>query len=140
MSPKTLRTAIAIVLFVHAIGHSQGIAASLQVVKLEGWNADSWLFDGIFRERGSRTLAVILFAACVLGFCATALAFLGIGIPHELWRTLGIIFAIPSVICLIAYPNAFAMSFNRVGAIAVNAWIVVGLLLLRWPSEADLGF
>ena len=41
MSPKTLRTIIAIFLFVHAIGHIQGIVASLGVIKSDTWNVRS---------------------------------------------------------------------------------------------------
>ena len=140
MSPKALRTIIAIFLFVHAIGHIQGVIASLGVVKSETWNVRSWLFDGLLGEKGSRILALILFSVCVLGFLATAFSFLGIGLPHDLWRTLAVIFAIPSVLGLIAYWNAFAMFFNKIGAIGVNAWILIGLLILHWPSEAELGF
>jgi hypothetical protein len=140
MSPKTLRTIIAIFLFVHAIGHIQGIIASLGVIKSETWNVRSWLFDGLLGEKGSRMLAMILFIVIVLGFLATAFSFLGIGIPHEAWRTLAIIFAVPSVLSLVAYWNAFAMFFNKIGAIGVNGWILIGLLLLKWPSEAEIGF
>ena len=140
MSPKTLRTIIAIFLFVHAIGHIQGIVASLGVIKSDTWNVRSWLFDGLLGEKGSRTLAMILFIVIVLGFLATAFSFLGIGIPHEAWRTLAIIFAVPSVLSLVAYRNAFAMFFNKIGAIGVNGWILIGLLLLKWPSEAEIGF
>ena len=140
MTPKTLRTIIAIFLFVHAIGHIQGIVASLGVIKSETWNVRSWLFDGLLGEKGSRILAMILFAVCVLGFLATAFSFLGVGLPHELWRTLAIIFAVPSVLGLVAYWNAFAQFFNKIGAIGVNGWILIVLLLLKWPSEAELGF
>ena len=140
MSPKTLRTIIAIFLFVHAIGHIQGIVASLGVIKSETWNVRSWLFDGPLGEKGSRMLAMILFAVCVLGFLATAFSFLGIGLPHEPWRTMAVIFAVPSVLGLIAYWDAFAQLFNKVGAIGVNGWILIGLLLLNWPSEAEIGF
>jgi len=140
MAPKTLRIIVAIFLFVHAIGHGQGIVASLGLLNSETWNVRSWLFDNLIGEKASRTLAMILFIICVLGFLATAFSFLGIGLPHESWRTLAIIFSIPSVLSLIAYWNAFAMFFNKVGAIGVNAWILIGLLILKWPSEAEMGF
>ena len=140
MSAKALRTVIAVFLFVHAIGHIQGIVASLGVIKSETWNVRSWLFDSLLGEKGSRILAMILFVVCVLGFLATAFSFLGVGLPHELWRTLAIIFAVPSVLGLVAYWNAFAQLFNKVGAIGVNGWILIGLLLLNWPSEAEIGF
>ena len=81
-----------------------------------------------------------LFIVCVLGFLATALSFLGLGIPHDAWRTLAIIFSIPSILTLVAYWNAFAMFFNKAGALGVNGWILIGLLIMKWPSEAELGF
>jgi hypothetical protein len=140
MTPKTLRTIIAIFLFVHAIGHGQGIIASLGLLSSETWNVRSWLFDNLIGEKASRTLAMVLFAICVIGFLSTAFSFLGIGLPHDVWRTMAIIFAIPSVISLIAYWNAFAMFFNKVGAIGVNVWILIILPILKWPSEAEIGF
>jgi len=140
MTPTMLRTIIAIFLFVHAIGHIQGIIAAMGVIKSETWNVRSWLFDGLLGEKGSRSLAIILFAVCTLGFLATAFSFLGIGLPHDPWRTLAIIFAVPSVLSLIAYWNAFAQLFNKIGAIGVNGWVLIGLLLLKWPSEAEIGF
>jgi hypothetical protein len=127
-------------LFVHAIGHIQGLIASLGVIKSDTWHARSWLFDGLLGSKGSRILVLILMVVCILGFLATAFSFLGIGIPHESWRTMAIIFAIPSTFSLIFYWNAFSQVFNKVGAIGVNGWILIGLLILKWPSEIDLGF
>ena len=140
MSPIALRTIIAIFLFIHAIGHVQGLIASLGVIKSVTWHARSWLFDSLLGEKGSRILALILMIVCILGFLATGFAFLGIGIPHDSWRTLAVFFSIPSVLSLIFYWNAFSQLFNKVGAIGVNGWILIGLLLLKWPSESDLGF
>ena len=140
MSPKVFKTIIAVFLFVHAIGHVQGVIASLGVIKAEKWHVRSWLFDRLLGEKGSQILATILFSVCVLGFLATAFSFLGVGLPHDWWRTLAVIFAVPSVISLMAYWNAFAMFFNKVGAIGVNGWILIGVLLMKWPSESDLGF
>ena len=139
MTPKTFRTLIAVFLFIHAIGHIQGVIASLGIIKMENWHVRSWLFDGLLGEKGSRTFALILFAICTLGFLATAFSLLGIGLPHDLWRTLAIIFAFPSVLGLVAYWNAFAMFFNKIGLIGVDAWILIGLLMMSWPSEAELG-
>lgn len=139
MSPRTLRIIVAIFLFVHAIGHVQGVVAALGVIPSETWNTRSWLFDRLLGEPASRRLAFGLMAISVLGFLATAFAFLGIGLPHTAWRTLAVIFALPSMLGLIFYWNAFAQAFNKVGAIGVNAWILIGLLLLKWPEEADLG-
>jgi hypothetical protein len=139
MTPKTFRTIIAVFLFIHAIGHVQGIVASLGIIKMENWHVRSWLFDSLLGEKGSRILAAILFAVCFLGFLATAFSFLGIGLPHDMWRSLAIVFTFPSVLSLVAYWNAYAMFFNKVGAIGVNGWILIGVMLLNWPTEAELG-
>lgn len=32
------------------------------------------------------------------------------------------------------------MFFDKVGAIGVNAWILIGLRIMNRPSETDLGF
>jgi hypothetical protein len=140
MSPQTLHTLIAAFLFIHAIGHAQGIVVSLGVVRSDTWHVRSWLFDRWLGEPGSRTLATVLFATCALGFLATALSFVGVGIPHESWRTLAVPFAVLSALGLVFYWNAFAMFFNKVGAVGVNVWVLIGLWLLKWPSEAEIGF
>ena len=140
MNAATLRTIFAIFLFVHAIGHIQGVFAALGFFNSETWNSRSWLFDNLIGEKASHLLSLILWSVCVLGFLATGFAFLGIGIPHELWRTLAIVFAIPSFLGLIFYWNALSQLFNKIGAIGVNAIILVGLLFLNWPSETAIGF
>lgn len=140
MTPKTLRTIISIFLFVHAIGHAQGIVAALGIFKVKNWHIKSWLFDPLLGEKGSQIFAIILFSICVLGFLATAFSFIGVGIPHSAWRTLAIIFMVPSIISLIAYWHAFAMFFNKAGCIGVNGFILFGLLLMNWPTEANLGY
>ena len=140
MSPKTLRTIIAVFLFVHAIGHVQGVMVALGFNSMESWHARSWLFDRLLGEKGSRLFAAILFTVCILGFLATAFSFLGIGIPHDLWRTLAVIFAAVSVFGSITYWNALAAFFNKVGSLGVNGWILIGMLLMNWPTETELGW
>jgi hypothetical protein len=60
MTPKTLRIIIAIFLFIHAIGHGQGIIVSLELLKLKTWNMRSWLFDNLMGEKASRMPAMIM--------------------------------------------------------------------------------
>ena len=140
MSPGTLRTFIAVVLFVHAIGHVQGVLSALGLFNSESWHPKSWLFDKLLGERASRTLALVLWSLSVLGFLAAAFAFLGIGFSHDSWRMLAILAAIPSVMGLIFFWNSLSQFFNKLGAIGVNAWILIGVLFLNWPPEADFGF
>ena len=139
MSPKTLRTIIAVIIFVHALGHVQGVMVGLGFNSMDSWHARSWFFDRLLGEKGSRIIAIILFAVCILGFLATGFSFLGIGIPQDLWRTLAISFAAVSVFTSITYWNALAAFFNRAGSLGVNGGILIGVLLMNWPSESDLG-
>jgi len=139
MEPKTLRTIVAVFLFIHAIGHMQGVFSALGLFNSDSWHPRSWLFDDLLGETASRNIALMLMVSCVVGFLATAFAFVGIGVPHAWWRTLAIIFSIPSVLGLIFYWNILAAFFNKVGAISVNSWILIGVLILQWPSEAELG-
>jgi hypothetical protein len=140
MSASTLRTVIAVFLFVHAIGHAQGVIAAAGLLNSKRWNAHSWLFDNLLGQRASRKLAMVLFTVCILGFLATAFSFVGVGLPHEWWRSLAVIFAMPSLAGLVFYWTAFAQLFNKAGALLVNGWILVGMLALGWPSEAEIGF
>ncbi len=139
MKPTTLRTLIAILLFVHTIGQVQGIITALGLFTTEKWNPDSWLFNRLLGEKAAHTLALVLWVVCVLGFLLVSLSFVGVLLPHAWWRSLAVTFAIPSLFGLIFYWHSFAQLFNKVGALGVNLGILVGLLLLHWPTEADLG-
>lgn len=140
MTPEILRTVFSLLLFVHGIGHIQGVLSSLGLFNNDSWHPRSWLIDKLLEEKISRIVAVMLWGLAVLGSLAAAFAFLGIGLPHEIWRTLAVAASIPSSLGLIFYWNSLAMIFNKLGAIAINLWILIGLLLLNWPSESDLGF
>jgi hypothetical protein len=62
-------------------------------------------------------------------------------VPHEWWRTLAIVSAVVSLVALALFWNAFIYLFpHKVGAIAVNVAVLVGLLWANWPSEADIGY
>ena len=60
MTPRTLRTIFAAILFVHAIGHIQGVLSALGLFNSESWHPKSWLFDTLLGEKASRILALIL--------------------------------------------------------------------------------
>jgi hypothetical protein len=140
MSASTLRIVMAVFLFIHAVGHAQGVIAATGVLNSKRWNAHSWLFDNLLGQRASHKLAMVLFAVCVLGFLATAFSFLGVGVPHSWWRSLAVIFAVPSLASLVFYWDAFAQLFNKAGALLVDGWILVGVLALGWPAETEIGF
>lgn len=141
MSGMTLRIIIAALLFLHGIGHVMGIIPALQVFDVKGWNSHSWLLTPILGETVSRILSIVLFGAAVVGFIAATLSLLGWLVPHEWWRTLSVVFAVVSLVTVVLYWNAFVALFpNKVGALGMNIAILVCLLWLNWPTEADIGY
>lgn len=141
MSPTVLRIIIALVLFVHGVGHVMGILPAVGLSTLESWNTRSWLLTGLLGDTGSRVVAFILFLAATIGFIGTTLAFLDWFVPHDWWQNLAIVSAVISLVAVILFWNALVSLIpNKVGAIAVDVAILVGLLWANWPTEADLGY
>jgi hypothetical protein len=92
-------------------------------------------------DAAARIISVVLFLAALVGFVGATLGLLGWLVPHESWRTLAVVSAVISLIALALFWNAFVSFFpNKVGAIAVNVAVLVGLLWANLPSEADIGF
>jgi hypothetical protein len=141
MFNTTLQLFITVVLFVHGVGHVLGIMAALQLANVDGWSSDSWLLNGILGERASRAISFLLFLAALIGFIGAVLALMGWLLPHEWWRPMSVISAVISLIALGLFWNAFPSFFpNKVGAIAVNIVVLVGILLMDWPTEAAIGY
>jgi hypothetical protein len=141
MSGVTLRAIIAAVLFIHGIGHFMGVMPALHMVDVKGWNSHSWLLTPLIGETASRILSAILFLAALVGFIVATLALLDWLVPHDWWRTLAAISAIVSLVTVVLFWNAFvALMPNKVGALAVDIAVLVCLLVLNWPSEADIGY
>lgn len=141
MSVTTLGIIIALVLFVHGIGHVMGLIPILGLASTETWHAQSWLLTGLIGDTASRIVGFILFAAPLVGFIGAGLGLMDWLVPHDWWQTLAIVSAVISMVAIILFWNAFVMLFpNKIGAIAVNGVTLVGLLLANWPTEAQLGY
>jgi hypothetical protein len=137
----TLRIIIAVVLFIHGIGHIMGVLPALQVVDVAGWNSRSWLLTPIMGETASRILSAVLFLMALIGFLGSTLALMGWLVPHDWWRTLAVVSAVISLVTVILFWNAFvALVPNKVGALGVDITVLVCLLLLNWPSETAIGY
>jgi hypothetical protein len=141
MSSITLRIIIAAVLFIHGIGHFMGVMPALRLVDVKGWNSRSWLLTPLIGETASRILSILLFLAALVGFVAAALALVGWLVPHESWRMLAVVSAVISIVTIALFWNAFVSLIpNKVGALGVDIAVLVCLLVLNWPSEADIGY
>ena len=141
MSGTTLRIIIALVFFVHGVGHVMGIMPALGLSSVKGWSSRSWLLTPLLGETLSRVISFVLFLAALVGFLAAALGLMGWLVPHDSWRTLAVVSAVISLVAIVLFWNAFvALIPNKVGAIAVDLATLICLLMLNWPSEADIGF
>ena len=129
---------IAIVFFIHGIGHIMCIMPALGMNISPTWNSNSWLLSDLMGQRATNVLAVIIWLTAVVGFLLAALALPGWGVPHEWWRPLAVGSAVISLIGIVLFWNAFAAWFNKAGAITVDLPVLVGLLVLHWPAEQQL--
>ena len=134
MTTKTIKLIAFIVLLVHGIGHLQGVAAGIGL-KINNANpGSSWLLKNL-SEQGNKTICIILFLVTAIVGILTALSFKGILLSQNTWQSLAIVTAVFSTICLVAFPNGFAMFFNKTGAIAVNLLIYYSVVFSQhWPS------
>ncbi|MBN1821762.1 MAG: hypothetical protein JXR31_15915 [Prolixibacteraceae bacterium] len=135
MSTKTVKLIVFIALLVHGIGHFQGVVASLGVKINNSTPATSWILKGLGGNT-NKTICFILFLITGLAGILTALSFKGILLNEAMWQTLATITAVCSTICLIIFPNSFAMFFNKIGAIAVNLFIYYSVIFNgNWPAQ-----
>ena len=134
MPDSTLKFIAAIVLIFHGIGHYMGILASLGIKMTSRMSAHSPLLSGLLGDRGTRGVCLVLFSLAFLGFIAAGFALLGWLVPQALWFKLAVLSAVFSVLGLVFYWNALAFLFNKLGSVLINALVLIGLLLLRWPQ------
>lgn len=134
MTTKTVKLIAFIVLLVHGIGHLQGVVASFGV-NINNSNARiSWLLKN-FGENVNSKICFALFLITAISGIITAFSFKGILLPETIWQSMAIITAISSTLCLLLFPNGFAMFFNKIGAIAVNIIIYYSVVFNQnWPA------
>ena len=134
MTTKTVKLIAFIILLVHGIGHLQGLVASFGV-KINSSNVRvSWLLKNLGESVNAKICFSLFLVAAVCGIL-TALSFKGILISVSAWQILATITAVVSTLCLVLFPNGFAMFFNKIGAIGVNLVIYYSIVLNQnWPA------
>ncbi len=127
MSTAMLRILIAGALFVHGVGHTLGLFMP----------ARSWLLPAV----GEPTLKVVsnfVWVLTAIGFLATLLGFLGVGVPGDWWRPLAVVFAFVSLFGLFLFWGTWP-TFNVIGALSMNFAVLLTQLWFRWPPTELFG-
>ncbi len=133
MTQKTVKLIVFVALLVHGIGHFQGVAAALGAKINKGQPTQSWLLKSL-SETSNKTICMVLFLLTGILGILTALSFQQIVFPAT-WQTFATFTAIFSTLCLIFFPNGFAMFFNKIGAISVNLFLWYSVVFgQHWPT------
>ena len=134
MTTKTIKLLVLITLLVHGIGHFQGVVAGLGVKFTNNTTTTSWLLKGL-GENTNRSICIILYLGAAICGILAGLGFKGILAPETSWQIFALVSAFFSTACLVLFPNALAMFFNKIGAIGVNLIIYYSILFNgHWPS------
>ena len=134
MSSNTLKLIAFLALFVHGIGHLQGVVSGSGVKFRTSTSNISWLLKGVGEKWNKLICMVLYLVAGVLGIIA-ALALRGVLGPDSKWTSFALACAIFSTLGLVLFPKALALVFNKVGAIAVNLMIFYTILFNgNWHS------
>ena len=134
MTTKTVKLLVLIALLVHGIGHIQGVIAGTGVRFNDNTSNISWLLKGL-GENSNRTICILLYLGAALTGILAGLGSKGILVPESTWQMFALIAAFISTACLVLFPSALAMFFNKAGAIAVNLIIYYSIIFNgHWPS------
>jgi hypothetical protein len=105
----------------------------------ESWNARSWLLTDSIGDGPAKVISVIMWVVGMAAFIVAGLALLQVGFPEGLWKPLAVGGAVLSLLALTLFWNAFPVLFpNKIGAIALNLAVLIGVVITDWPTEEML--
>lgn len=137
MNPRTLAIVYPAVLALHGVGHMMGVVPAAGLFSTERWHAGSWLLTPLLGEGATRVVAIAIWVVTTAGFLLGGAGALGWQPLQGVWRPLAVVMALLSLAAIVLFWNSFAAIHNKLGAIAVNLVVLVGLLAVDWPS-ADI--
>ena len=128
-----LRTLLVLVLGAHGIGHAIGVAGGW-ANSAWGGSSHSWLLSPAL-GRSTAVLEGVLFLLPGVGFVVAAGLLVG---NAELWRPVALLSAALSLLVIGLFPSQLPTG-STIAAVAVNVAVVVGLLILHWPTADAVG-
>lgn len=135
MSPSLVRSVVAVILIFHGLGHALPAFPVVGRPLSDSHGTESWALSAFLGQGPSTALCLLLNLTALLTFTLAGLALGGWGLPPDRFPSLGSIGAGVSLAGLLLFWNAFPFLFpNKVGVLAVNLFLLQGLLLTRWPG------
>jgi hypothetical protein len=135
MSPSIVRLLVIGVLVVHGLGHSLGVIGGWGIVRLQGGSSDSWILSPILGARVTGLLEGVVWAIPMIGFVVAAA---GLWMGADWWRPVAIVSAVVSLFAIGLFWDQLVAT-SKIGAIAVDLAVLVGLVVAHWPSPEALG-
>ena len=130
VSSAVLRYGLAILVFAHGVGH---------VVGFWGESRGSWVLSRLLPEGVTWAVEVVWMLASAALFVGAVLALLGVGLPHDAWRTLIAVAAVVSLVGILVFWGTWpggTMFF----ALVFDLLLLVAVVWYGWPAEAQIGF
>lgn len=132
IAPDILRIIVGLAFALHGMGHFGGLP-----VQPENWSRHSWLLSRIVGDGIVRVLGMILYTVAAIAFLVAAFGVFGIMVPPDQWQPLAIVGAAASLAALVITWDVLPLG-PRIGA-AFDIVVLVALVVLGWPTSADLG-
>lgn len=128
-----LKILIVLVLVAHGIGHSIGVAGGWGN-NAWGGTGESWLLTPTL-GRSTAVLEGLIWLIPAIGFLTAGGALLA---GMDAWRALALGSSVVSLLAIAVFPQQLP-AFSTIAAAAVDVAVIVGLLVLEWPSVDALG-
>lgn len=128
-----IRILVALLLAAHGVGHSIGVAGGW-AGNAWGGSGSSWLLTPVL-GRSIGAVEGVLFLLPAIGFVAAAV---GLWLGYDAWRPIAIGSAVLSLAAVALFPEQLPFG-STVGALLVNAAVLIGLLVMHWPSAETVG-
>jgi hypothetical protein len=135
-----LRVLIGVLLLLHGLIHgvlavapNPGTSQPVAATFFSGW-AGPWL-TGRFSADTLKSIALVLAAIAAVGFLLAGWAMFDKLVPHDWWRTLALASSVISLMLCLLFWDRYLIA-GPVVAIG----IIVALGVIRWPTEALLGY
>ena len=124
---RTSRLVLGLVLIVHGVGHVLGVLAPW--LGDADWSLGSWLLP----EATPEWVGMVGFGLVSVMFIAAGLAAMGLA-PERHLRWLTEVAAVISVAALVVWWDAFPSIWSKLGALAVDAVVLVGAFPEKRPQ------